>query len=352
MNYGVTSKITKRLINPLSLFIRRNSPEKIQASNNWNNRIPRSPSTTSGSWTTNNENIDLPPAWTSFKQSERSMTPGILYSTISGRTFASVRVTEEISNGVYKCIYNKRSLVLKYFNLNNIHQRSAFYNELSIGQLKGIEKIGSKTLAYGSFYNDSNMIIACIVMNDVTDVSSDLKSVSLVEYIRRLCPSENSLFYKKLLGTLRQFYTKTGGYHGKLIGENIYIVYKKNNINDIVNIKIINYGTHVKFKGNINECTSIKDIFRRIDNEFSQNVELASKPVNKRTFKNKERGFLHPVYGINKRLTTKPIENTYVKMYKLNRKPYTSNYETLKRALYPGTKHNFQRESKIRQVLV
>ena len=349
MNYHVTSKITKRLINPLSLFRRRNSPEKIQASNNWNNRIPRSP-TTSGSWTTNNENIDLPPAWTGFKQSERSMTPGILYSTISGRTFASVRVIEEISNGVYKCLYNKRSLILKYFNLNNIHQRSAFSKDLRIGQLKGIEKISSKTLAYGTFYNDSNMIIACILMNDVTDVSSDLKSVSLNEYIKHVCPSEKSLFYKKLLGTLRQFYTKTGGYHGKLIGENIYVVYKKNNIDDIVNIKIINYGTHVAFKSNINECTSIKDIFGRIDNEFSQNVELASKPVNKRTFKNKER--IDPMYGINKRTVPKLNENTYVKMYKLNRKPYTSNYETLKRALYPGTKHNFQRESKIRKVLV
>ena len=167
-----------------------------------------------------------------------------------------------------------------------------------------------------------------------------------------VCPSENSLFYKKLFGTLRQFYTKTGGYHGKLIGENIYVVYKKNNIDDIVNIKIINYGTHVTFKSNIKECTSIKDIFRRINNEFSQNTELASKPNNERTFKNKERGFLHPVYGINKRVTTNPIENTYVKMYKSNHKPYTSNYETLKRALYPGMKHNFQRESKIKKVLV
>ena len=377
MNYGVTSEITKRLINPLSIFRRRNSPEKIQASNNWNNRIPRSPTTT-GSWTTNNKNIDLPPAWTGFKKAERFMTPGILYSTIPERTFASVRIIEEISNGVYKCLYNKRSLILKYFNLNNPHQRSAFSNELRIGELRGIEKIGSKTLAYGTFYNDRNMIIACILKNDVTDVSLGLVSISLVEYMRRLkaCPSENSLFYKKLFETLRQFYTKTGGYHGKLIGENIYVVYKKTNIDDIVNIKIINYGTHVTFKSNIKECTSIKDIFRRINNEFSQNTELTSHGLDNK--------FVVPKYKISRNIfkfggdelpTTRAntiksnrkirgvfptstssinpkVVNNYQMMYKSNRKPYTSNYETLKRALYPGTKHNFQRESKIKKVLV
>ena len=341
-----------------------------------NNRIPHSPN--SGSWITNNDNIDLPPAWTGFKKAERFMTPGILYSKISGRTFASVRVIEEISNGVYKCLYNKRSLILKYFNLNNPHQRSAFSNELRIGELKHIEKIGSKTLAYGTFYNDRNMIIACILKNDVTDVPSDEESVSLTEYMRRLkaCPSENSLFYKKLFGTLRHFYTKTKGYHGKLIGENIYIVYKKNNIDDIVNIKIINYGTHVAFKSNIKECKSIQDIFRRINNEFSQNTELASHRLDNkfavpkynlsrnifkfggdelpttRANKIESNRKIRGVFPTSTSSTNPRVVNNYQMMYKSNRKPYTSNYETLKRTLIPNKKHNFQRESKIRKVLV
>ena len=116
-------------------------------------------------------------------------------------------------------------------------------------------------------------------MTDVTYNQSNLTSVSLNEYMKRLnaCPSTEHLLYKTLFKTLFDFYKLTKGYHGDLHGGNVYVLYKPQDINDVKSIKIIDYGAHVKFKNSnaLEKCTTIIDIFKLINIDFMNNLSKA-----------------------------------------------------------------------------
>jgi len=244
------------------------------------NSLPLSPS---GSiWTSSNKNIQLP-VWTSFEQAKAGKyVADTLYSTIPGRTFRSLRIISRIGvksvhGTAYKCMYNGRPVILKVINhLTDTEELSGFFNEIRIGQIKGIEELGTRTLAYG-FSNN----IGYHLMTDVTYNKSNLTSVSLNEYMKLLnaCPSTGHPLYKKLFKTLFDFYKLTKGYHGDLHGGNIYVVYKLPYIDNVKSIKIIDYGAHVKFKNSnaLAKCKTISDIFKMIDANFMNNLSNAEK---------------------------------------------------------------------------
>jgi hypothetical protein len=241
------------------------------------NLVPLSPS---GSiWTSSNKNIQLP-VWTSFEQARAGKyVADTLYSTIPGRTFRSLRIISRIGvrsvhGAAYKCMYNGRPVILKVIDLTDTEELSGFFNEIRIGQIKGIEELGTRTLAYG-FSNN----IGYHLMTDVTYNKSNLTSVSLNEYMKLLnaCPSTEHPLYKKLFKTLFDFYKLTEGYHGDLHGGNIYVVYKSPYIDNVKSIKIIDYGAHVKFKNSnaLAKCKTISDIFKLIDANFISNLSNA-----------------------------------------------------------------------------
>jgi len=245
------------------------------------NSLPLSP--TESIWTSSNKNIQLP-VWTSFEQARAGKyVADTLYSTIPGRTFRSLRIISRIGvksvhGAAYKCMYNGRPVILKVINhLTDPEELSGFFNEIRIGQIKGIEKLGTRTLAYG-FSNN----IGYHLMTDVTYNKSKLmESVSLNEYMKKLnaCPSTNHSLYKKLFKTLFDFYKLTKGYHGDLHGGNIYVVYKLPYIDNVKSIKIIDYGAHVNFKNSnaLAKCKTISDIFKMIEKNFMNNLSNAAK---------------------------------------------------------------------------
>jgi len=279
MNYHVTSKISKRLINPLSIFRTRNSPEKTRALNMSNNFtfLPRSPR--GSTWLSKNKAFSSP-VWSDFKPIDpTSVTDNTLYSALPGRTFRSLRIesripTKSVHGEAYKCKYNNRPVILKVIKLTDQSELNGFVNEMQIGTIKGIEKVGTRTLAYGI-----SQRIAYHVMTDVTYNESNLTSVSLNEYMKRLnsCPSKEHLLYKKLFKTLFDFYKLTKGYHGDLHGGNVYVVYKPTDINQVVSIKIIDYGAHTKFKNSValEKCKTIAEIFNMIDTNYMKNYITA-----------------------------------------------------------------------------
>jgi len=173
-------------------------------------------------------------------------------------------------------MYNGHPVILKVIDLRDPEERAGFDNEIRIGQIKGIEKLGTRTLAYGISNN-----IGYHVMTDVTynKSKSNLTSVSLYQYMKKLnaCPSTEHPLYKKLFKTLFDFYKLTKGYHGDLHGQNIYVVYELPYIDNVKSIKIIDYGAHVKFKNSnaLAKCTTIRDIFKMIDANFISNLSNA-----------------------------------------------------------------------------
>ncbi len=83
--------------------------------------------------------------------------------------------------------------------------------------------------------------------------------VTLEEYTQHGCPSPE--FYNKLRQAIEDFWRITGGYHGDLHSSNIGIHNGK--------IKIIDYGSHKKFKTRINENTCFDDFIRIIDQQYN-----------------------------------------------------------------------------------
>jgi len=240
------------------------------------NYLPRSPG--GSTWVSSTRNIQLP-VWTSFEPAGSGLLTEKLYSTIPGRTFRNLHIksrigVQSVHGAAYKCMYNGRPVILKVIDVRDPEELSGFFNELRIGKTKGIEKLGTRTLAYGI----SNYI-GYHVMTDVTYNQSNLTSVSLNEYMNRLnaCPSTEHPLYKTLFKTLFEFYKLTKGYHGDLHGGNVYVLYKPHDINDVKSIKIIDYGAHVKFeKSNaLDKCTTISDIFNLIDTNFMKNLSKA-----------------------------------------------------------------------------
>jgi hypothetical protein len=280
MLYNRTSRFLKKLVTkPFSRQIRDpNSPVKTHALNMTNNFtfVPHSPH--GSTWVSSDKHIKLP-VWSSFKPVERILSSETLYSTLPGRTFRSLHIesqigTPSVHGEAYKCKYNSRPVILKVIQLKDQSEISGFFNEVRIGTTKGIERVGTRTLAYGISQG-----VAYHVMTDVTYSQSYLTSVSLNEYMRRLnaCPSTDHPLYKKLFKTLFQFYKLSKGYHGDLHGGNVYVVYRPKDINDVVSIKLIDYGAHTKFKNSsaLESCKNISDIFRMIDANYMNNFAMS-----------------------------------------------------------------------------
>jgi hypothetical protein len=222
-------------------------------------------------------------------------------------------------------MYNGHPVILKVIDLRDPEDRAGFDNEIRIGKTKGIEKLGTRTLAYGI----SNYI-GYHVMTDVTyNKSKSMESVSLYEYMNRLnaCPSTEHPLYKKLFKTLFNFYKLTKGYHGDLHGQNIYVVYELPYIDNVKSIKIIDYGAHVKFKNSksLAKCKTISDIFKMIDANFMNNLS-----------KSKNLNTTNPLSY--PRFNTKPGHTPAIFPHTI-REPYRPNTQMLGRGVLFKNKH-------------
>jgi hypothetical protein len=107
-----------------------------------------------------------------------------------------------------------------------------------------------------------------------------------------ICPSANNPLYPILRETLINFYNVTKGYHGDLHGNNIMIVIDGDK--KIVDIKIIDYGAHRKFK-NTRESDCLETLFNRIDKEWNKSPNARMKkypntkdPINQQPYRRNE----------------------------------------------------------------
>jgi hypothetical protein len=96
---------------------------------------------------------------------------------------------------------------------------------------------------------------------------------SLDEYFHGSCPPADHPVFTKLRKCLEKFWRITGGYHGDLNPSNIAVIHE----NGVVKkVRLIDYGSHKKFKTTINEKTCFNDFIKIIDKEFYTKYVRAS----------------------------------------------------------------------------
>lgn len=168
-------------------------------------------------------------------------------------------------------------------NLSN-RLKSIFMNEVRVGSIQGIEKVGPRIYAW-KIKDNIGMYIMDNVAKMVQDCN-DCVAINLGQYleeIRSVIPiEERDVFYKMLANTLYNFYKITKGWHGDLHFGNIMVVLDKGS-KKLKAFKIIDYGSHQLFSTNKNLPNSLKNMFNRISNNFnaSTNNKVTSNNDNK-----------------------------------------------------------------------
>lgn len=100
------------------------------------------------------------------------------------------------------------------------------------------------------------------------------KAISLSDYIKDTCPTEDSPIYKKLRTTLESFY-KLGFYHGDLHFNNIYVILENRKIKYV---KLIDYGSSMEFEGNGKKNKCLEEYLENISNDFERKDERYVSP--------------------------------------------------------------------------
>ena len=189
------------------------------------------------------------------------------------------RIGEKSAYGAVYKIGNDDKYVLKlmiFKDYDYIYESNfnIFMNEVEVGSVDNIEKAGPRIYKY--FYNKYGGLY---IMDNVLKGRKDHIMMTLDKYLRNeygfyKCPSADNPLYSILRETLINFYNITKGYHGDLHGNNIMIVIDGDK--KIVDIKIIDYGAHRKFK-NTTESDCLETLFNRIDKEWNKSPNTVMK---------------------------------------------------------------------------
>jgi hypothetical protein len=183
-------------------------------------------------------------------------------------TFVGEQVGNESSYGkVFKMANNK---VLKVIGLPEDF-RPDFINEIRIGRIPGIEKVGTRIYeaTYRTFkLKEGEFYLGAYVMDDLISENGN-RAMNLKSYygVRNKCPVLTERDAEMFVKLLFDFYKITKGYHGDLHTGNIQAILRADG--SLKQLKIIDYGTHTKFKTNINSLKCLDDILNVIQSEFN-----------------------------------------------------------------------------------
>lgn len=194
------------------------------------------------------------------------------------------RIGKQSAYGKIYEINNK--YVIKYIPFRHKHSLKSFQKEVSIGSIKGIEKVGPKVLAYKIVKDPVVMEIqgqklygedyGIIIMQNMKK-GKDVILQDLKDYLNKhICVSKKSKIYNLLIDKLVKFYNITEGYHGDLHSENIMLI-KDSKTNEILDLMIFDYGSYRKFTNfNIKKCKSIYEIFEKIQKQFNKSIRKSN----------------------------------------------------------------------------
>ena len=172
--------------------------------------------------------------------------------------------------------------------------RTDFNNEVRVGHIDGIEKVGTRIYQshYGMF-SEQGMYMGVYVMDHLKSGDANSQVITLHRYwtdhYGKSCPTTQDIVLKMYIDLIFQFYKVTKGWHADLHSGNIQVILRKDGT--VKTMKVIDYGSHTPFKRNISGLTCLDDILDAINRNWknlppNQNTNMGwplfhKKPENK-----------------------------------------------------------------------
>ena len=174
----------------------------------------------------------------------------------NSKDFKFYRIGLELGHGKYGTVhelYNIKSgyfhkYVIKIIDLKDASTSkiSKIKKEFAVGQIKNIDKVGVKSYILHISNN-----IAWYVMDNINN--KNYYNIPLFDYLLMLYDSKgkiNKKVIKMFAKKMKMFYKITNGFHGDLHFTNINVILRKKysvKESDLLDLKIIDYGTHQFF---------------------------------------------------------------------------------------------------------
>jgi hypothetical protein len=232
---------------------------------------------------------------------------------LPSETYIGPMMGTKSTNGTVHPMDNGKVLKLMISKHND---QGDFKNEVQVGQTPGIEAVGTKIYQNTYFEIKGYYIGAYIMDNLLTGTNGRLMSLHQywVKHYRNSCPDDKNKAAKMYTKLIYDFYKITKGWHADLHTENIQVVTDANG--KLRHMKVIDYGSHMKFKSNISHMTCLDQILDQIQKEFTnlpsagQNVYWPEAGPHKMPPRGRGqyvisnasvlRGSLHPMYASSK----------------------------------------------------
>ena len=192
-------------------------------------------------------------------------------STLTPKELSKSRITK-MNNSIFR-LNNENRYVVKIFvftesDVNNNHNMmvryitTGFMNEIRVASMDGIEEVGTRLQAW---FNDGNIIAH--IMDNATMGKPSVNAIDLKDYDKRYVSSRVK---SMILNALLRFYIITQGFHGDLHGSNIMLIVSKALPTKVVDVRLIDYETHVPFSKKIASNATIEYALKRIEETWAQ----------------------------------------------------------------------------------
>jgi hypothetical protein len=185
---------------------------------------------------------------------------------------SSQQIGTKISSGAFGSVYRLSDprFVMKVMMIDNGNSNNTsdnlkiFLNEVRVGSIPGIQSVGPKIYAWKLIRRpDGRVYSGRYIMDNLG--SFDSFSDYTDKYFKNSCPPLGHPLYTKLRKTLEKFWRITKGYHGDLNPSNIAVIHENG---EVRKVRIIDFGSHKKFKTNVNSTTCFNDFVKIIDKQF------------------------------------------------------------------------------------
>lgn len=199
-------------------------------------------------------------------------------SNITQEELMACKIDKRIGDAsVFGSVYlldKSQNYVLKIMRRDHDFNKM-FENEINVGSLPKIEKVGARihcTYSSASYH--------AYIMDHIVKGEPKNTMFATLQTIRQTPKLRNSLehdvLYAKFAKVLVKFYKVTQGYHGDLHLGNVMVLYTANgNRFDMYKVKIIDYGTYTKFKKKLPKNT---DMMHAIDHAHQEWLKLPTTP--------------------------------------------------------------------------
>jgi hypothetical protein len=179
--------------------------------------------------------------------------------------------------GSVRLLGKDNKYVIKSQNVKNSDDLKIFLNELRVGAMKDIRKVGPKIHAWRI---DSKTGIGYYIMDNFLMGDNTKDVVLLGQYLAEhnmgpTCLPKTHPLWEILRKKLVQFWTITKGYHGDLHAYNIALLLKKED-GSIHDAMIFDYGSHKKFKGSMKNLNCFEDYIDFVHTEFMNRIKRAT----------------------------------------------------------------------------